>query len=114
MGAVDDYFARQPEPQRSTLLATWASFRSLVPGAEEAMSYGMPTLKVGGKAIGSIAGFARHCSYFPHSGDLLDSLPALQARYDCEKATLRFAVDRPLPKTALRALVRAKRARLGL
>lgn len=112
--AVAAYFAEQPEPQRTTLLETWARFRGVLPEGVEAMSYGMPTLKLGGKSIGSIAGFRHHCSYFPHSGSLLAGLGNALARYDADRGTLRFAIDRPLPKTVLRTLVRAKVRDLGL
>lgn len=111
---VEAYFAQQPEPQRTTLLETWARFRAVLPDGVEAMSYGMPTLKLGGKSIGSIAGFRHHCSYFPHSGSLIASLGDTLGRYDADRGTLRFAIDRPLPKTVLRALVRAKVRDLGL
>ena len=114
MSAVDDYFAAQPEPQRTTLLQTWARFRDVLPAGVEAMSYGMPTLKLDGKSIGSIAGFTAHCSYFPHSGSLLASMGDAVAAYEISKGTLRFPIDAPLPKTMLRALVRAKRDALGL
>lgn len=114
MSAVDAYFAAQPEPQRTTLLETWARFRAVLPDGVEAMSYGMPTLKVAGKSIGSIAGFKAHCSYFPHSGSLLAGLEDELAAYDCDRGTLRFAIDRPLPRTVLRLLVRTKLGTLGL
>lgn len=115
MTGADDvaaYFAAQPEPQRTTLRATWERFRSVLPDGVAAMSYGMPTLKVDGRSIGSIAGFARHCSYFPHSGSLLATLGDALAAYETAKGTLRFPVDRPLPTTVLRTLVRAKIASL--
>ena len=114
MTAVDDYFAAQPEPQRTTLLETWARLRAVLPDGVEAMSYGMPTLKVAGRSIGSIAGFSRHCSYFPHSGSLLAGLEDELTAYDCDRGTLRFGVDRPLPKAVLRLLVRTKLSALGL
>jgi uncharacterized protein YdhG (YjbR/CyaY superfamily) len=104
----DAYLAAQPEPQRSTLEAVAASLRLLLPGAEECISYGMPAFKVDGTAVAGFAGFKRHCSYFPHSGDTLERIADALTAYDHDKGTLRFPIDRPLPRTLLRKLVAAR------
>ena len=108
--AVEDhpfnaYLAAQPEPQRSTLQATATSLRKILPGATEAVSYGMPAFIVDGTAIAGLAGFKHHCSYFPHSGAALERIESDLAGYDYDKGTLRFAVDKPLPVVLLRKLV---------
>lgn len=104
----DDYLAAQPEPQRSTIAAMAASLRTLLPGATEAMSYGMPAFLVDGTAIAGLAGFTKHCSYFPHSGQVLPGLTAGLAGYDYDAGTLRMPIDAPLPKSLLRTLVVAR------
>lgn len=102
------YLAAQPEPQRSTLEATAATLRTLLPSAEECISYGMPAFKVDGTAIAGIAGFRRHCSYFPHSGATLGRIAEHLTGYDFDEGTLRFAIDTPLPRDLLRRLVIAR------
>jgi len=105
----DAYLAAQPEPQRSTLQTTAATLRALLPTAEECISYGMPAWKVDGVALAGIAGFVKHCSYFPHSGATLERVPAATlAGYDHDAGTLRFPIDRPLPRPLLRALIVAR------
>jgi len=99
------YLATQPEPQRSTLQAVATSIRKFLPGAQECMSYGMPAFKVDGTSIAGFAGFKNHCSYFPHSGAVLERLANELATYDHDKGTLRFPVDRPLPPALLRKLI---------
>lgn len=113
MTEIDDYFAAQPEPQRTTLLRTWADFQAVVANGVEGMSYGMPTLKIDGKSIGSLAGFKAHCSYFPHSGGILGELTDILTPYEVSKGTLRFPIDQPLPPNVLAALVRARISQLG-
>ena len=93
----DDYLAMQPEPQRSTLRSMAASLRKILPGAQERMSYGMPAFAVDGTSIAGLAGFKGHCSYFPHSGAVLEQLAADLVGYDFDQGTLRFPVDAPLP-----------------
>jgi uncharacterized protein YdhG (YjbR/CyaY superfamily) len=101
------YLAEQPEPQRTTLSAMAASLRAILPGAQECISYGMPAFAADGTSVAGIAGFKHHCSYFPHSGSVLEQLSAdlIDYDYDFDKGTLRFAVDKPLPAPLLRKLV---------
>ena len=49
MGAVDDSVAALPERDRGCLQHVIDVARTLVPEAEEGMSYGMPALKSGGR-----------------------------------------------------------------
>ena len=101
----DAYLAAQPAVQRRTLEAIAARLRTILPGAEECISYGMPAFKSDGTAIAGFAGFVRHCSYFPHSGVVLAKLATELAGYDWDDGTLRFPIDRPPPTTLLRTLV---------
>ena len=47
-GSPDAYYAALPEPQRALLERMRAKVLRLVPGAVEAISYGMPTFKLNG------------------------------------------------------------------
>lgn len=101
----DEYFAAQPAAQRRTLETIAARLRTILPDAEECISYGMPAFKADGTAVAGFAGFVRHCSYFPHSGAVLPKLAKELAGYDADEGTLRFPIDQPLPTSLLRALV---------
>jgi uncharacterized protein YdhG (YjbR/CyaY superfamily) len=104
----DEYLKAQPRPQRDTLRAIAATLADLLPGADPCISYGMPAFKADGVAVAGFAGFAHHCSYFPHSGSVIPALGARLAAFDCDRGTLRFAIDRPLPRSVLAALVRER------
>lgn len=108
---VDAYLAAQPEPQRGTLAAMRELIGSLVPRAEEGIAYGAPAWRIDGTAIAGITGSARHCSYLPHSGEVIALLGDALAGYDVAKGTVRFAVDTPLPRPLVRTLLRT---RIGL
>ena len=110
---VDEYLATAPEPQRSTLMKVRAMLSSMLPDAEEAISYGVPAFKMGAKAVAGYAYAKRHCSYFPHSGSVIDRVePALLDGYDWAKGTLRFPVDQPPDETVVRRLVEIRIAML--
>jgi len=110
---VEQYLSAVPEPQQSTLRALRAMVTELLPLGEDAMSYGVPAVKVNGKAIAGYASAKNHCSYFPHSGQIIDDLSADLAQYDCSKGTLRFSIDKPLPKALVKKLIRARLSQLG-
>jgi uncharacterized protein YdhG (YjbR/CyaY superfamily) len=55
----------------------------------------------------------RHCSYFPHSGAVIEQVePDLLAGYDWAKGTLRFPVDQPPSEALVRRLVEIRQAML--
>jgi uncharacterized protein YdhG (YjbR/CyaY superfamily) len=116
MGApeVDAYLDGVPEPQRSTLAMVRATLAALLPDAEQTISYGSPTFKVGGKGVAGFAAFARHCSYLPMSGSVTAALADELAGYETTKGSVKFSVDEPLPEPVVRALVDARLAELGL
>ena len=107
---VDEYLDQAPEPQRSTLIHLRAALRRALPDATEGMSYGVPAFLVDGRPVAGYAYFARHCSYFPHSGSVLPALEAELGEYTWTKGTLRFPVDEPLPETLVAALVATRLA----
>jgi uncharacterized protein YdhG (YjbR/CyaY superfamily) len=110
---VEKYLSAVPEPQQSTLRALRTTIKALLPLGEDAMSYGVPVIKVNGKSIAGYAAAKKHCSYFPHSGQVIEDLAADLTRYDCSKGTLRFAIDKPLPKTLVKKLIRTRLSQLG-
>jgi uncharacterized protein YdhG (YjbR/CyaY superfamily) len=110
---VEKYLSAVPEPQQSTLRALRATIMELLPLGEDAMSYGVPAVVVNGKAIAGYASAKNHCSYFPHSGQIIEDLLSDLAQYDCGKGTLRFSIDKPLPKTLVKKLIRARLSQLG-
>ena len=110
---VDAYLAGVEEPKRSTLEALRRSILTIVPEAEECISYGMPAYRVGGKVVAGFAAFKNHLAYMPHSGEVLASLGDLLNGYERTSGSLHFAVDEPLPDELVRRLVDARLAILG-
>jgi uncharacterized protein YdhG (YjbR/CyaY superfamily) len=113
MNAPDDpigaHLAALPQPQRDTLTALRATLRDLLPDADECISYNMPCFKVDGVAVAGFDGFTHHCSYFPHSGNIVGQVSGIPVWCTvASPGTLQFPVDRPLTKTLVRKLVRAR------
>ena len=110
-GDVDKYLAKVPPPARTTLQKIRAVIRSAAPReATEAISYGIPAFKYYGMLV-AFAAFAYHCSFFPASGELLKEFAKDLKDYPCSKGTIRFAVDKPLPASLVKKLVKARAAK---
>ena len=111
---VDRYLEALEEPKRGTLEALRRSILEVVPEAEQGISYGMPAFKVEGRTMAGFAAFKHHLSYLPHSGSVLATLADDVAAYETSKGSLRFAVDKPLPRQLVKKLVRARMREAGL
>ena len=111
---IDRYLAALDEPKRSTLEALRTSIMEIVPEADQGISYGAPAFKVQGKAVAGFAAFKNHLTYVPHSGSVLATLPDDTAPYETSKGSLKFAVDKPLPKRLVQKLISARMRELGL
>jgi len=111
---VDEYLANLDEPKRTTLQQLRQTIRTIVPEAEESISYGMPAYRLRGKVIAGFAAFKNHLSYLPHSGSVFAEMPDDVAGYITSKAALQFPIDRPLPKALVKKLIAIRLRQIGL
>jgi uncharacterized protein YdhG (YjbR/CyaY superfamily) len=102
---VDEYLAGLEEPKRSALQELRQTILSIVPDAEECISYGMPAYRWEGKVFAGFAAFKTHLSYLPHSGSVLEKLSDDLAGYRSTKGSLHFPIDKPLPKSLVQKLI---------
>jgi uncharacterized protein YdhG (YjbR/CyaY superfamily) len=110
---IDAYLASVPEPQRSTLASLRNTLRSLLPRAEEGLAYGAPAFRVDGAPVAGFAAHQRHCSYFPMSGGVLAGLADELTDYSASKGALKFAIDKPLPRSLVQKLVESRQAEIA-
>lgn len=101
---VDDYLATIPEDARTTLEKVRKTIKAAAPQATEVISYQMPMYKQHGMLMG-FAAFKNHCSLFPGSKAIEIHKNELKA-YETSKGTIRFPVDKPLPATLVKKLVK--------
>jgi uncharacterized protein YdhG (YjbR/CyaY superfamily) len=104
--SVDAYLMGVPEPARTTLSKIRRVIRSVVPPqSTEMISYGIPSFKFKGWLVG-YAAFAKHCSFFP--GALPRKFATELKGFSTSKGTIRFPVDKPLPTSLVKKLVKAR------
>lgn len=106
---IDAYLARVAEPARTTLEKLRRTIRAAAPKATETLSYQIPTFR----HLGGLVGFGatqKHCALYLMSGTVLEVFQEELSAYDTSKGTLRFPVDKPLPASLVRKLVKARLA----
>jgi uncharacterized protein YdhG (YjbR/CyaY superfamily) len=98
--------------QLETLQHLRETILSIVPHARETLSYGMPAFEIDGKVVAGFDGFKNHCSYFPHSGSVLEELEGFPEWCEVSKGTLKFPIGKKLPKTLVRKLISVRRRQI--
>ncbi len=109
---IDAYLAALEEPKRGTLAQLRDTIMSIVPDAEQCISYGMPAFKVRGKTVAGFAAFTKHLAYLPHSGSVISTLGAETTPFTSTKGSLHFPTDTPLSKGLVEKLIAARLAEI--
>lgn len=107
---VDDYIASQPEAAQRVLARVRSAIRKAVPGAEEMISYKIPTYKLHGRPVIYFAGWKQHYSLYPSTDRVLAAFKDDLAPYEVNKGTIRFPLSGPVPVKLIEGIakVRAK------
>ena len=113
MNAIDRHLAKFSGEQRESLNHLRETIHSIVPQSEECMSYGMPAFAINGKVVAGFDGFKKHCSYFPHSGSVLEEIESFPEWCEVSKGTLKFPIGKKLPKSLVRKLISVRRRELS-
>ncbi len=106
--SIDAYIAAQPAVVRTSLERLRAIIRKALPEAEEAISYGMPAFKIGGRPVVYVAGWKAHVSLYPAVGRVATELAAEIAPYKVSKGTLRFELAKPIPARLVTRIVKIR------
>jgi len=109
---IDEYLKLVPEGRRKALEDLRVKILSVVPDAEECISYRIPAFRVNGVVVAGFCATAKGCSYFPFSGSTLKSLARDVSGYDQTKASLHFLAEQPLPAALVRKLINARIAEM--
>jgi uncharacterized protein YdhG (YjbR/CyaY superfamily) len=110
---IDAYLALQSADRRAALGKLRKTIHSLLPSAEECISYSMPAFRYRGKVVAGFLATSSGCSYYPFSGTTLGTLAEELSGYSRTKSALHFHPQRPLPVAVVRKLLRARVAELG-
>ena len=107
-GTIDDYIGTFPPEVQDVLTDIRSRLHEAVPGMTEAMSYGIPTLKLDGRNLVHFAGWKNHVSLYPITAAIRRAHAGELKGYETAKGTVRFPLTGPLPSALVRRLVKAR------
>ena len=92
---IDEYLDTLSPHAREVVSRLRGRIRELVPGAQETISYQIPTFTLDGRRFVHVAGWTAHVSLYPGPDD--PGLIAELEPYESGRGTLKFRLDRPIP-----------------
>ncbi len=102
--SVDEYIGSFPESIQKKLEEMRAIIKTLVPEAQEKISYQMPAFYRDGVIVW-YAGYAKHIGFYP-GADGIAAFKAELAGYKSAKGSVQFPLDKPLPVELISKMVR--------
>jgi uncharacterized protein YdhG (YjbR/CyaY superfamily) len=109
---VAAYFAALPPDKRARLEALRGVLKTLLPKAEECISYGIPAFRHPEGVVVYYAAMKNHLSFFPTSHPI-EACKADLEGYVVSRGTVRLPLDAAPPKALLKKLVRVRLAQLA-
>jgi uncharacterized protein YdhG (YjbR/CyaY superfamily) len=104
---IDEYIAAFPLPVQGVLKRVRSTIRKAIPGAEEVISYNIPTYKLHGRAVLYFAGWKQHYSLYPSTDHLLAAFKDDLAPYEVSgKGTIRFPLSEPVPAKLIEGIAK--------
>jgi uncharacterized protein YdhG (YjbR/CyaY superfamily) len=104
MNDIDKYIAGFPKNTQKLLRQVRETIRKAAPGAEEKISYGIPSFTLKGNLI-HYAAFKNHIGLYP-APRRIDAFKKEIARYKGGKGTVQFPLDKPLPLSLISRIVK--------
>ena len=106
------YLASLPAPARRSLQRLRRDIKAEAPGAEDSISYGLPSLRLDGRPLVCYKATRSHCSFHPMSTAVIRAHARDLESYGTSPGTVRFAHGKALPVALVRKLVRTRIAEL--
>ena len=100
---IDEHIAGSPALIRKTLEELRRVVREAAPGAEEAISYGMPTFKLNGNLV-HFAAQKHHISFYP-SPSGIEAFKKELSPYKTSKSAIQFPLGESVPYDLVRKIV---------
>ena len=103
--SVDEYIAAQPKAAQVVLKRVRGAIRKGLPGAEEAISYQIPTYRLHSRYVIYFAGWKEHYSIYPSTRPLVAAFEKALEPYEVnDKGTIRFPLSQPVPVKLIQGL----------
>ncbi len=104
---IDEYIAGFPKDVQEILEKIRKTIKKAVPGAEEAISYKMPTFNLNDQYLVYFAAYKKHIGLYPVPVGDAEFNKEVSA-YQAGKGTLQFPLDKPIPYKLISKIVKAR------
>lgn len=104
---IETYILMQTENIQPALQKLRQTIKAAAPDAAEIISYGMPAFKWNGMLVG-FAAAKNHVGFYPWNGTTVDKFKDELKNYDTSKGTIRFAINKPIPMTLIKKIVKSR------
>jgi uncharacterized protein YdhG (YjbR/CyaY superfamily) len=105
MTVIDDYLTTVEPSKRKELERIRSLAKKTVPDAEEAIVYGMPTLKYHGKPFLGFDAHKHHIGIYPYSGQVIEEMTDHLHEYSFSKGAIRIPLDQPISEELLKQII---------
>ena len=102
--SIDEYIAACPEELRERLKEIRKTITASAPGAEEKISYGMPTFFLNGNLV-HFAAFKNHIGFYPTPSGI-EAFKDDLSTYKGAKGSVQFPLEKPLPLKLIGRIVK--------
>ncbi len=102
--SVDEYMAGFPRDVQAILQRVRTTIRNAAPGAEEKISYRMPTFALKGNLV-HFAAWKEHIGFYPAPTGIEEFKTELSA-YKSAKGSVQFPLDKPIPYDLIGRIVK--------
>jgi uncharacterized protein YdhG (YjbR/CyaY superfamily) len=101
---IDEYLESFPSSTQSKLKQLRSLIKRIAPGAQEKISYQMPTFYLNGNLV-HFAAHANHIGFYPTPSGIENFKKEL-SRYKNSKGAVQFPLDEPLPVRIIERIVK--------
>jgi uncharacterized protein YdhG (YjbR/CyaY superfamily) len=100
---IDEYIVMFPQNVQDILKKLRRVIRQSAPGAEETISYGIPTFKLKGY-LAHFAAYKNHIGFYPTSSGI-EAFKKELSSYKQGRGTVQFPLDKPVPFDLVKKIV---------
>jgi uncharacterized protein YdhG (YjbR/CyaY superfamily) len=101
---IDEYIRTFPKAVQDVLVKMRQLVKDFAPGTEEAIRYGMPTVRLKGKNLLHFAAYSDHIGFYPTPSGINAFKKELRS-YVTGKGTISFPVKGPIPWNLVKKVI---------
>ncbi|WP_125714960.1 iron chaperone [Companilactobacillus kedongensis] len=107
MTVIEDYISKAETSHQEKLNQMYKLIKSIIPEAEEKISYAMPTFYLK-KNLVHFADFKRHLGFYPTPSAIVEFEEELKP-YKTSKGAIQFLYEKPLPEELIKKIVQYRK-----